>query len=334
MSMKYRKHEAKDYAKMVLKGVWTALPYNFTEDDRLDEAGIAANLEHCISKLHIEGHYCSGNVAEFWSLTAEERMRAHEINVETAKGRIPLIAGCHHQNPYEAAELVRHAQAVGFDFVIILTPYIAVRSDDAVYEYYRFVAERADIGIILFNIPQTYYPISEHLAKRLAEIPNICGFKQAGPAPASAILLREAVGKELVVSVADETPWLYNLSIMGDRWLLNYCPHLYQVPGYLPVHEYTRAALAGDMNRAVEISRAVNPLRALHAKWITGYGRPTGRVPAAEMKYWMELIGMVGGPVRSPCLELSEEARKQLRADLDATGLPAKAQTGATQVPK
>jgi len=46
--------------------------------------------------------------------------------------------------------------------------------------------------------------------------PNICGFKQAGPAPAATISLREVVGDKLVVSVADETPWLYNLSVMGD----------------------------------------------------------------------------------------------------------------------
>ena len=59
MNMKYRKHEAKEYARNALKGVWTALPYCFTEDDRLDEAGNAANLEHCISQLKIEGHYCS-----------------------------------------------------------------------------------------------------------------------------------------------------------------------------------------------------------------------------------------------------------------------------------
>jgi 4-hydroxy-tetrahydrodipicolinate synthase len=332
--MKYRKREAKEYAKKALKGVWTALPYNFTADDRLDEAGIAANLEHCISKLHIEGHYCSGNVAEFWSLTNEERMRAHEINVDTARGRIPLIAGCHHQNPYEAAMLARHAQEVGFDFVIILTPYIAVRSDDALYDYYRFVAERVDIGIVLFNIPQTYYPISERLAKRLAAIPNVCGFKQAGPAPTATILLREAIGDELVVSVADETPWLYNMGIMGDRWLLNYCPHLYQTPGYLPVRDYTRAALAGDMNRAAEISRTLNPLRALHAKWIAGYGRTTGGVPSAEMKCWMEAIGMVGGPVRTPCLEMSDEAKQRLRADLEATGLLARVKAGAAESPK
>jgi 4-hydroxy-tetrahydrodipicolinate synthase len=135
------------------------------------------------------------------------------------------------------------------------------------------------------------------------------------------------------VSVADEAPWLYNLSICGDRWLLNYCPHLYQVPGYLPVNDYTEAALAGDMNKATEICRSLNPLRSALAKWIPGYGG-AGRMAIAEQKFWMECIGMVGGPVRTPCAPMTEEAKREMRADLEATGLPAKAraaQTGSTQ---
>jgi 4-hydroxy-tetrahydrodipicolinate synthase len=327
--MKYRKHEAKDYAKTVLKGVWTALPTVFTPDDRLDEAANAANLEHCISRLGIEGHYCAGNVGEFWALTNEERMRLFEINVEVAKGRVPIIAGCHHQNPYEAVKLAQHAQSVGADFVIILTPYIAARSDDAVVDYFRFVCERVDIGIILFNTEQTY-PISTRLAKRLAELPNICGFKQGVSKPQPTTALRDAVGKALEVSVADEAPFLYNVAVCGDRWLLNYCPHLFQVPGYTPVNDYYRAALAGDMNRAVEICRSLNPLRSVLAKWIPGYGSGS-RMAIAEQKFWMECIGMVGGPVRAPCAEMTDEAKREMRADLEATGLPAKARAAGMQ---
>lgn len=324
--MKYKKHEAKEYAKTVLKGVWTALPTSFTEDHALDEAGIAANLEHCISRLQVAGHYCDGNVGEFWSMTNEERMRVHEINVDVANGRVPLIAGCHHQNPAEAVKLSRHAQDVGFDFVIILTPFVAARNDDAVYEYYRYVCERTDIGIVLFNTEATY-PISPRLAKRLAGLPNICGFKQGVSKPQPTIALRDAIGKDVEVSVADEAPWLFNISVMGDRWLLNYCPHLYQVPGYLPVNDYTRAALAGDMNTATEICRSINPLRTVLAKWIPGYGSDA-RFAIAEQKYWMELIGMTGGPVRAPCTEMTAEAKAQMRADLEATGLLAKAAAG------
>jgi hypothetical protein len=83
--MKYRRHEAKEYAKTALKGVWTALPYHFTRDDKLDEAATAASLEHCISELETEGHYCSGNVAEFWAMTNEERMRVPSTELPEEK---------------------------------------------------------------------------------------------------------------------------------------------------------------------------------------------------------------------------------------------------------
>jgi 4-hydroxy-tetrahydrodipicolinate synthase len=324
--MKYRKQEAKDAARAMLKGVWTALPTNFKEDGELDEAATASNLEHCISGLQLDGHYCIGNVAEFWSMTNEERMRVHEINVETSKGRVPLIAGCHHQNPNEVIRLAQHAQSVGIDFVIILTPFVAARGDDAIFEFYRYVCERIDIGVVLFNTEATY-PIGVPLAKRLAEIPNICAFKQGVSKISSTIALRAAVGNKLEISVADEAPWVYNMSVMGDHWLLNYCPHLYQVPGYLPINDYTRAASAGDYNKAIEVARSLNPLRTVLSKWIPGYGGAGGRVPAAEQKYWMELLGMKGGPVRAPCTELTAEQKQHMRADLEATGILEKART-------
>ena len=324
--MKYRKNEAKEYARKMLHGVWTALPTTFTHDDGLDEAGNRANLEHCISKLNLAGHYCLGNVGEFWAMTNEERMRVMDLNVDVAKGRIPLIAGCHHQNPYEAVKLAQHAQSVGIDFVIILTPYMAARSDDAVYDYFKLVCDRVDIGVILFNTEQTY-PISTKLAKRLATLPNICGFKQGVSKPQPATALRDAVGEIIEVSLADEAPFLYNVAVCDDRWLLNYCPHLFQVPGYTPINDYYQAALAGDMNKAVAICKSLNPLRSVLAKWVPGYGG-AGRMAIAEQKFWMECVGMVGGPVRVPCAEMTDEQKKEMRADLEATGLVAKAQAG------
>jgi dihydrodipicolinate synthase/N-acetylneuraminate lyase len=103
------------------------------------------------------------------------------------------------------------------------------------------------------------------------------------------------------------------------------------VPGYLPVHEYTQAALAGDHNQAVAIARELNAVRAVHAKWITGYGGGNSRLPSHEQKIWMEMIGMKGGGVRPPCTRMTPEAEQELRADLEATGLPAKARAAASQ---
>jgi 4-hydroxy-tetrahydrodipicolinate synthase len=140
--------------------------------------------------------------------------------------------------------------------------------------------------------------------------------------------LRAEVGDELEISVADEAPWVYNLAVMGDRWLLNYSPHLYQVPDYLPVNEYTAAAQAGDYNRAIAIARSLNPVRSVASKWLPGYGGAGGRTPAHEQKYWMELIGMRGGTVRAPQTEMTAEQKQQMRAELEATGLLEKARLG------
>ena len=318
--MKYRKGEAKDAARQILKGVWTAMPYCWDGSDEFDEAANRANMEHIITGLEIDGHYCSGNIAEFWSMPDEERMRAHEVMIDAAAGRIPMIAGCHHQSAKQAAMLARHAQDIGFDFVIVLTPYIAARNDDAVFAFYEYICERVDIGVILFNIPHNYHPISPQLAKRLAQLPNICAYKQGDNSPAATHALMHELGDELVISVADEAPWLQSMTQLGLQWLINYNPHLYQVPGYLPVKDYTERALAGDVAEATRIAASLQPIRELHGKWIMGYWL-SGRMPLSEMKYWQELIGMAGGPVRPPIIEMTEAAQMELRADLVATGL-------------
>jgi 4-hydroxy-tetrahydrodipicolinate synthase len=318
--MKYRKSEAKEVAREKLKGIWTAMPYCWTPEDEFDDDANRANMEHIISGLKIDGHYCSGNIAEFWSMPDEERMHAHELMIDAAAGRIPLIAGCHHQSVKQATKLARHAQDIGFDFVIVLTPYVAARDDDAIFSYYEYICERVDIGVILFNTPPHLHPIGPNLAKRLAALPNICAYKQADPAPASTHGIVRAVGDQLVISVADEAPWLQSMTQFGLQWLVNYNPHLYQVPGYLPIRDYTEAAMAGDITKASKIAATLNPLRELHAKWISGYWK-AGRMPLSEMKAWQEILGMQGGPVRPPVLPISDKARAELESDLAATGI-------------
>lgn len=318
--MKYKKQDAKDAAREVLKGIWTAMPYCWTAEDEFDEPANRANLERIITDLKIDGHYCTGNIAEFWSMPDEERMRAHEVMIDAADGRIPLIAGCHHQSVKQAAKLARHAQDIGFDFVIVLTPYVAARDDNAIFAYYEYICERVDIGIILFNTPPHLHAIGPELASRLADLPNICAYKQADPAPAATHNIIRTVGDRLVVSVADEAPWMTSMTQLGLQWLVNYNPHLYQVPGWLPLKDYTDAAMAGDINRATKIAASLQPLRDLHAKWIMGYWK-AGRMPLSEMKAWQELIGMNGGPVRPPVIPMTDAARAELAADLAATGI-------------
>tara|TARA_Y100000994_G_scaffold10359_1_gene8258 strand:+ start:667 stop:1665 length:999 start_codon:yes stop_codon:yes gene_type:complete len=321
--MKYKKNEAKEAGHEILRGVWTAMPYCWDTDDEFDDKANSSNMEHIITGLKIDGHYCSGNIAEFWSMPNNERMHAHEVMIDAASGRIPQIAGCHHQSVKDATMLAQHAWDVGFDFVIILTPYVAAGNDDSVFAFYEYICERTDIGIILFNVPGQCHPIGPELASRLVALPNIVAIKQADATPSATFSLEAAVGDKVVISVADEAPWLHNMTQLGHKWLINYNPHLYQVPGYLPIKEYTELALAGEISKATELASTLRPLRELHAKWIQGYWRK-GRMPMAEMKLWQECIGMNGGLVRPPIVNMGDKAKAQFRDDFDATGLMAK----------
>jgi 4-hydroxy-tetrahydrodipicolinate synthase len=318
--MKYSKSESKEAARELLRGIWTAMPYCWDEDDNFDDAANRSNMDHVIENIKVNGHYCSGNIAEFWSMPDNERMHAHEVMLDQARNRIPMIAGCHHQSVKQVVTLAKHAQEIGYDFVIILTPYVAARDDETVYQFYEYICSRVDIGIILFNVPQNCHPINASLAKRLSKLPNICGYKQADGSPASTHSIIDSVGKDIVISVADEAPWLTSITQLGLQWLVNYNPHLYQSKDWLPLKDYTDAALNGEINRATEIAKSIQPLRELHAKWIMGYWN-SGRMPISEMKYWQELIGMKGGRTRPPVIEISDEKKQELKEDLKSTGL-------------
>ncbi len=318
--MKYSKKEAKEAARELLKGIWTAMPYCWDDDDNFDDVANRSNMDHIIENIKVDGHYCSGNIAEFWSMPDNERMHAHEVMLDQARNRIPMIAGCHHQSVKQVVAIAKHAQEIGYDFVIILTPYVAARDDETVYQFYEYICSRVDIGIILFNVPQNCHPINANLAKRLSKLPNICGYKQADGSPASTHSIIDSVGKDIVISVADEAPWLTSMTQLGLQWLVNYNPHLYQSKGWLPLKDYTDAALNGEINRATEIAKSIQPLRELHAKWIMGYWN-SGRMPISEMKYWQELIGMSGGRTRPPVIEISDEKKQELKEDLKNTGL-------------
>jgi 4-hydroxy-tetrahydrodipicolinate synthase len=240
-----------------------------------------------------------------------------------------MMAGVHHQSAKEALALTRHAQEIGYDFVICLTPYVAAGNDAAILEFFRYIADRTEIGIVLFNLPSVSSSIGGELARHLAEIPSVCAIKQADLNPHATLLLHEAVGNRIVISVADEAVWFHNLTQLGHRWLLTYTPHMYQVPGWLPVKKYTDLAMAGEVAKAAALSESLTPLRTVHAKWmIRDWMR--GRMPMSAMKHWMNLIGMEGGPVRPPVVPLGDSEKEELRADLERTGILTQARSAVS----
>jgi 4-hydroxy-tetrahydrodipicolinate synthase len=322
--MKYRRNEAKAFAREHLRGVWAATLTPFTPELELDEAGWRRNLRHWYRELGIAGLFVNGKQGEFYAMTLEERKRAAELAVAEKGGGV--MVSCSDQSLDTVLELARHAQAVGADYIVVHTPllYFGAHTSDTLFNYYRHIAEQVDIGIALWNQPPDCgYLLEPQVCLRIAELPNVVAIKYSVPRETYAGLTRMA-GDKLIVSTSNEEEWLDNIVELGWRvYLCSTPPYLLQTPADRRMHEYTDLAFQGKIERARTVRDSLSQVRrALKAT------RPAGKA-AAHQKYWQELLGQAGGTVRPPLLPLTEHEKAATRAAFEACGLKIKERTAA-----
>ena len=89
--MKYRRTEAKDYARSHMKGIWAAALMPFAEDLSIDEAGFRRNLRHWVDDLGIDGIFIAGKQSEFFAMSIAERKRSMEITVDEIGSKAGVI---------------------------------------------------------------------------------------------------------------------------------------------------------------------------------------------------------------------------------------------------
>lgn len=315
--MKYTRSNAKDHARENMKGIWAAALLPFDDRLRIDEDGFRENIRHWTEDLGIEGLFISGKQGEFFSLSVEERKRTFELAVEACEGRGQTIMSCSDQNFDVVLELARHAQECGADYIVVHAPalHFFTAYDETLLRYYRRVTEEVDIGVALWSHPSSGYLMSPELCNRLADLETVVAIKYSVDRDMYAELTRLASDR-IQVSTASEPEWLDN--ILELDWKLYLCsspPFLLQSAVDRRMLDYTEAALAGDASTAKEISASLDPVR--DALWGT---RPAEK-PHSHQKYWQELLGQVGGRVRFPLLELTDEEKAETRAAFEACGL-------------
>jgi 4-hydroxy-tetrahydrodipicolinate synthase len=318
----YRKSEAKEAAFEQFRGVWAAIATPFTPDDVVDEEGLRRNMRCLTDALQIDGVFCTGTMGEFWALTKEERKRVVEIVVEEARGKCRVIAHTGHHSPNETVDLTRHAEEVGADFAIVINPYYPGAGEDAIYEWFRVVASRVDIGIWMFDTAYTYAEaLSPQLTARIAGIENICGIKVGRPLSHYAAV-KKLCGERFVVSHPSEADCLKLMREYGQKvHMSSAAPFLIQTPLWRPMREYVGLALEGRYAEAETVSRELDPVREVHEKWMREPWLQHKVIPIAQLKAWSEYLGLAGGPVRAPLLPLTPRERAELFADLDRVAL-------------
>ncbi|MEE3247693.1 MAG: dihydrodipicolinate synthase family protein, partial [Chloroflexota bacterium] len=149
----YKKHEAQDWAWETLKGQWTTLITPFTPDNQIDVDGMKRNVRH-VRSLGTTGAGCTWNMGEFWSMSYGERTLVMDAVSEAAGGTWLIGSHVTSTNANEMVSLAQHAEATGFDLLIVAPPYMATKTEDQVIEYVRLLADNTNLAIMFYNSPQ------------------------------------------------------------------------------------------------------------------------------------------------------------------------------------
>ncbi len=300
-----------------MRGIWAAALNPFCEDLSVDEAGLRSNIRHWIDDLNIQGLFIAGKQGEYFSMSLDERKRNFEIAADECAGKAATIMSASDQNFDTVVELALHAQHCGADYVVVHSPVLSFIHDrgEVLYQYYKALCDRVDIGIAMWSHPDCGYLMQPKECARIAQLPNIVAIKYSVPRDMY-IELTRLVGDLIQVSTSLEDDWLDNIEELG--WNLYLCsspPYHLQTKNDQRMNEYTRLAFAGKFAEARRVRDSLEPVRDAMKR-----SKPVDK-PQAFGKYWQELLGQVGGRVRPPMLALSDTEKATIREAFETCGL-------------
>jgi 4-hydroxy-tetrahydrodipicolinate synthase len=138
-----------------------------------------------------------GTTGEVATLDSAEHRRVIEIAVETARGRVPVIAGCGSYSTAVTIERMKVAKDAGADAALIVVPYYNKPSQAGLAAHFRAAAESSDLPIIVYNVPsRTVADISVETLAEVSRLPTVVGVKDATGNLARVTAQRLACGEQ------------------------------------------------------------------------------------------------------------------------------------------
>ena len=291
----------------MLRGSITALVTPFAKDGSLDEKAFRAFVDWQIGE-GTNGLVPVGTTGKSPTLSHEEHRQVVKACVEVANGRVPVVAGAGSNNTEEAVSLARHAEQVGADAVLVVTPYYNKPNQRGLYAHFAAVAKATKLPLIIYNIPpRSIIDLLPETMGRLAhDFRNIVGVKDATGKVERVTEQRLACGKEFIqLSGEDATALGFNAH--GGAGCIsvtsNVAPRL--------CAEFQQASLDGDKQKAIDLQDRLMPLhKALFLE-----PNPAGA------KYALSRLGRLENVLRSPLVAVEEETAGKIDAALKHAGL-------------
>src|SRR6202162_5426873 len=241
-------------AKTGFKGSFTALVTPF-KNGSLDEKAFRGLVEWQIGE-GTNGLVPVGTTGESPTLSHDEHKKVVEWCIDQAKRRVPVIAGAGSNSTAEAIDLARHAEQAGADAVLVVTPYYNKPTQEGLYQHFKAINDAIGIPIIIYNIPpRSVIDMSVETMKRLTELPNIVGVKDATGDVSRISRQRHAMGADFI-QLSGEDMTALAVMAAGGHGCISVTANV--APG--PCAELMEAIFKGDWDHALKIQDRLTPL--------------------------------------------------------------------------
>lgn len=290
----------------MFRGSMTALVTPFSRDGALDKDAMRRFIEWQLEE-GTSGLVPVGTTGESPTLSHAEHREVVALTVEVAGGRVPVIAGAGSNNTAEAIELVKHAETVGADAVLVVTPYYNKPTQRGLYTHFAEVARATSLPIIIYNIPgRSIIDMTPETMGRLAnDFKNIVGVKDATGKVERVSEQRLTCGKDFIqLSGEDASALGFNAhgGVGAISVTSNIAPRL--------CAEFQAATLANDKDKALDLQDRLMPL---HKAIFIEPG-------LCGAKYALSRLGRVENVVRSPLMTIEASTAERIDAAMIHAG--------------
>lgn len=272
----------------------------FTADNEINVPAFRDHVQFMIDAKP-EALFVCGGTGEYFSINLDEYRTLVRASVEQAAGKLPIIAGAGYGTRL-AIDFARAAEEAGADGIMVMPPYLMHSEQEGLYRHYRAIAEAVKIGVIVYQRDNAIF--APATVARLAEVPNIIGFKDGYGEMERLIRIQLAVGDRLIFLNGMPTAELSAQAYFGvgcttySSAVFNFVPEI--------SHAFFAAVSSGN--------------HAECARLLDGFFRPFGELRDRVKGYAVSLIktglavtGRAVGGVRAPLVDPPAEHIEQMR---------------------
>ena len=292
----------------MFKGSNVALVTPFKNDKLDDETYI--NLIHFHIKNGTNGLVPAGTTGESPTLSHDEHERVIELCVKESKGKLPVFAGTGSNSTEEAISLTKHAEKIGANGVLIVTPYYNKPTQEGLYQHYKAINDKCGIPIIIYNIPgRSVIDMSVDTMARLYELKNIIGVKDATGDLDRVNKTLKKIGKEFMqLTGNDDNALEFNKrgGVGAISVTANIAPKL--------CSDFQKFSVMNDEKSLLEAKKLNSILQPIHhSMFIESNPSP--------VKYAAKLLKLCEDDVRLPLVKVTEPTKEIIKKTLQSAKL-------------